>query len=79
MELFAFIEGNSGDMGLLRHSETPSRTAELANPFDVTGDAPRPAPGKSYEKILLQVHGECDHCKCFDTVCAVCACDVQVC
>ena len=77
MELFAFIAGNFGDMRLLRHSGIPSRTAELVNAFNVTGDAP--APEKPYEKILLQVHGECDHCKCFDTVCAVCACNVQVC
>ena len=48
-------------MRLLRHSETPSRTAELVNPFNITGTAP--VPMKPYpEKALLQLHGECGHC-----------------
>ena len=48
---------NAGELNLLQHSETPARTAEVVNPFNVTGEAP--VVTDYPDKALLQVHGQC--------------------
>ena len=50
---------NGGELNLLQHSETPTRTAERVSPLNISGEAP--VVSDYPEKALLQVHGKLIH------------------